>query len=63
MEIQLSRDQRKQLDQYAASRGITREEAATELARSELGRRYRLPRSNGEVVPFQGLKRPEDPTR
>ena len=62
MEIQLSRDQRKQLEQYAASRGITPEEAATELARGER-RRYRLPRSNGEVVPFQGLKRPEDSTR
>ncbi len=63
MEIQLSRDQRKQLEQYAASRGITPEEAAIELARGELGRRYRLPRSNCEVVPFQGLKRPDDPTR
>lgn len=63
MEIQLSRDERKRLEQYAASRGMTFEQAATELARAELGRRYRLPRSNGDVVPFQALKRPDDRTR
>lgn len=63
MEIQLARDQQKRLEQYAADRGMTLEQATTELASAELERRYRLRRSNGEVVPIRGLKRPEDPTR
>ncbi|WP_313424185.1 hypothetical protein [Stenotrophomonas rhizophila] len=63
MEILLSRDDRKRLEQYAAHAGMTVDQAATDLARAELGRRYRLSRSNGDVVPFQALKRPDESTR
>ncbi len=60
MEIQLSRDERRRLEEYAEAQGLPLHEALIHAARAELDRRYRLPAQHGSVVPFQALKR-DDP--
>lgn len=57
MEIKLSRDERRRLEEYAEAQGLPLHEALIHAARAELDRRYRLPAQHGSVVPFQALKR------
>lgn len=57
MEIQLSRDERRRLEEYAEAQGLPLHEALIHAARAELDRRYRFPAQQGSVVNFEGLKR------
>ncbi len=57
MEIQLSRDERRRLKEYAEALGLPEHEALIHAARTELDRRYRLKAQQGSVVNFEGLKR------
>jgi len=54
MEIQLSRDERRRLEEYAEAHGLPLHEALIHAARAELDRRYRLPAQQGQVVPLKG---------
>lgn len=57
MEIQMSRDERRRLKEYAEALGLPEHEALIHAARVELDRRYRLKSQQGSVVNFEGLKR------
>ena len=41
------------LDSYAAAHGLTRQQAATQLAQQTLAARYRIKRQQGRVMPFR----------
>ncbi len=58
MEIQLSRDERRRLEEYAEAHGLPLHEALIHAARAELDRRYRLPAQQGSVVPIKGRESP-----
>lgn len=49
----MSEAEHKQLQEYAQQRGITTDEAATELARLTIQRRYVRRRAPSQVLPFK----------
>lgn len=51
--VELSAAEKAAIDHYAATKGITPDEAATELARTALDSRYRMPRVPGVVLPMR----------
>lgn len=57
MEIQLSRDERRRLEEYAEALGLSLEQALIHAAGEEIERRYRLPAREASVVPIKGLIR------
>lgn len=57
MNVELSRDELKQLRQFAEAKGMSLEEAATHAAQIELAQRYRMPKLDGVVLPFEALNR------
>ena len=50
--IDLTDDEMKQLEEFAQSRGLTLEQAASYMAVSVLRSRYTKPRTSGVVLPF-----------
>ena len=51
--LDLSEAETRALEQYAQQRGITPDEAATELARETIQRRYVRRRAPASVLPFK----------
>ena len=53
----LTAKERERIRAVAVERGISVEEAAVQLAKEVIRRRFLLPSTQGQVLPFQGLKR------
>lgn len=51
--LDLTDQQAEQLDAYAAAHGLTRQQAATQLAQQTLEQRYRIKQQQGRVLPFR----------